>query len=181
VTSLDLKARLAGLFVDPKREWNAIAAEPQDIGWLYRRFILIVAAVPSIALFLRFTISGAPMVGLGAAVRTYLVTLGTLLVVALVIEKLAPRFRSQGSQVHALKLVAYSSAPAWLAGALYLVPGLGGTALLIGVLYGVYLYALGLPRLLHTPREQIVPFMVVSALILVVINTVINAVLSGLA
>ena len=176
---MNLRRRLAGLFVDPKREWSLIAGEPADVAWLYRHFIVIVAAVPAAALFLRFTLGAAPIAGVRAAASSYLAALLGVLAAAFVIEQLAPRFHSRGPMAQALKLVAYSTAPAWLAGALYLVPGLGGTARIVGGLYGIYLFALGLPRILHTPREHIVPFMVVCALALLAINIVINALFAG--
>ena len=176
---MDLRKRLAGLLVDPKREWSLIAGEPADVGWIYRNFILIVAAVPAAALFLRFMLGAAPIAGFRAAASSYVAALAGTLAAAFVIQQLAPRFRSRGSMAQALKLVAYSVTPAWLAGALYLVPGLVGTARIVGGLYGIYLFALGLPRLLSTPREQIVPFMVVCALALLVINIVINALFAG--
>ena len=97
----------------------------------------------------------------------------------MVVEKLAPKFRSSGSTAQALKLVAYSAAPTWVAGVFYLLPGVGRTAALVGLLYGIYLFGLGLPRLMHTPREQLVPFMVVCALVLLVVNIVLTLVVSG--
>jgi hypothetical protein len=171
---MNLRARLTGLLTNPKAEWATIAAEPADIASLYRGFILIMAAVPSLALLIRLTIATAPAVGLSVAVSTYLAAIANPIVAAVVIEKLAPKFHSSGNTVQALKLVAYSSAPAWAAGALYIIPGLGPVATLVGVLYGIYLFALGVPRLLHTPREQIVPFIVVCALMILVINTVLS-------
>ena len=177
---MNLKGRLTGLLVDPKREWSIIAGEPADIVWLYRHFIAIVAAIPSAALFLRFTLAASPIVGLGAAVARYMIALATPMVAAVVIEKLAPKFQSSGSTAQALKLVAYRAAPAWVAGVLYLLPGdVGRTAARVGLLYGIYLFALGLPRLLHTPREQLVPFIVVCALVFLVVNIVLTLVVSG--
>jgi len=167
---MDLRRRLTGLVVEPRREWSTIAAEPDDVVWLYRHFIALVAAVPAAALLLRFAIAAAPILGLGAAISRYVVALASPMVAAVVVEKLAPRFQSRGSTAQALKLVAYSTAPSWVAGAFYLVPGLGTTATLVAVLFGIYLFALGLPRLLHTPREHIVPFMLVCGIVLLAIN-----------
>ena len=73
--------------------------------------------------------------------------------------------------------MAYSTAPSWVAGVFYLVPGIGNTATLVAVLFGIYLFALGLPRLLHTPREQIVPFMLVCGIVLLVINILLTVLL----
>jgi Yip1 domain len=176
---MNLKGRLTGLLVDPKREWSIIAGEPADVVWLYRHFIAIVAAIPSAALLLRFTLAASPIVGLGAAVARYIIALAMPMAAAVVVEKLAPKFRSSGSTAQALKLVAYSAAPAWVAGVFYLLPGAGGTAALVGLLYGIYLFALGLPRLMHTPREQLVPFILVCALVLLVVNIVLTLVVSG--
>jgi hypothetical protein len=174
---VDLKKRLTGLALDPRREWNAIAAEPADVVWLYRHFIVIVAAIPAAALFLRFTIAAAPILGLRAALSRYIVALASPMVAAVVVEKLAPRFKANASTAQALKLVAYSTAPSWAAGVFYLLPGLGSAATLVAILFGIYLFALGLPRLLHTPREQIVPFMVVCGIVLLVINILLSALL----
>jgi hypothetical protein len=176
---MDLKKRLTGLLVEPAREWSTIAAEPADVAWLYSRFIFIVAAIPSVALLLRFTIAAAPMLGVSVAVARYIVALATPVAAAVIVEKLAPRFQSRGNTGQALKLVAYSSAPVWLAGVFNLVPVLAGAATIVGVLYGIYLFALGLPRVLHTPREQLVPFMVVCAIVFVVVNVLLTVLLTS--
>jgi hypothetical protein len=176
---MDLRKRLTGLLVDPKREWTVIVGEPADVVWLYRHFVAIVAAIPSAALLLRFTIAGSPVLGFSVAVTRYVVALATPKAAAVVVEKLAPRFQSRANTAQALKLVAYSAAPVWMAGIFYLLPALGGTATLVGVLYGIYLFALGLPRVLHTPREQLVPFMLVCAIALLVINLLLAALLTS--
>jgi hypothetical protein len=175
---MDLRKRLTGLLIDPKREWSIIEGEPADVVWLYRHFIAIVAAIPSLALFLRFTFTAQPFVGLGAASARYIIALATPMAAAVIVENLAPKFRSSGTTAGALKLVAYSATPVWVAGVFYLLPDLSGTATLVGVLYGIYLFALGLPRLMHTPREQLVPFMLVCALVLLVLNTLLTLVVS---
>ena len=174
---MDVRQRLTGLLVAPQREWSAIAAEPDDVVWLYRHFIAIVAAVPAAALLLRFAIAAAPILGLRAAISRYVIELASPMAAAVVVEKLAPRFQSRGSTAQALKLVAYTTAPSWVAGVFYLLPGLGSTATLVAVLFGIYLFALGLPRLLHTPREQIVPFMLVCGIVLLVINILLTVLL----
>jgi hypothetical protein len=167
------------LFVDPKREWAVIAAEPADAARLYRQFILIVAAIPALALFVGMVLRLRPIVAIAAAATTYLTTIAQPILVALAVERLAPKFRSSGSVAQALKLVAYSSAPAWAAGMLYIIPALGYAAVAVAVIYGIYLFAIGLTPVLHTPREQVVPFMVVCAIVLLVVNILLSLVLSG--
>lgn len=174
-----IQDRLRGLFVDPKREWAVIAAEPADVASLYREFILIVAAIPALALFLGMVLRLRPMLAVGAAVTAYLTAIAQPIIAALVVERLAPKFRSSGSTAQALKLVAYSSAPAWGAGIFYVLPALGYVVVTVAVIYGIYLFAIGLPPVLHTPREQVVPFMVVCAIVLLVVNILLSLVLSG--
>jgi hypothetical protein len=169
-----LQTRLTGLLTDPRREWSIIAGESTDIASLYRDFILIVAAVPSVALLLRLTLGGAPVLALRSAILGYLAAVASPMLAAMIIEKLAPKFHSSGSVIQALKLVAYSSAPVWVAGAFYLLPGLGSVATLIALLYAIYLFALGLTPVLNTPRGQIVPFMVVCAIVMLAINIVLS-------
>jgi hypothetical protein len=41
---------------------------------------------------------------------------------------------------------------------------------IVGMLYAIYLFYVGLPVMMKTPREQVVPYMVVSALAILVIS-----------
>ena len=91
----------------------------------------------------------------------------------MVLEKLAPRFQSSGSTARALKLVAYASTPVWVAGVFYLLLMLAPLAL-IAALYAMYLFYLGVPVLMKTPYDKVVPFMVVAALVIVVLNIVLR-------
>jgi hypothetical protein len=94
------------------------------------------------------------------------------------VERLAPKFDSTATTVQALKLVAYASTPIWVAGAAYLVLVLTPLTVL-AALYSVYLAYLGMPILLKTPANKVVPFMVVTILTLLVLNIVIGAVLGA--
>ncbi len=46
--------------------------------------------------------------------------------------------------------------------------------------YAVYLFYLGLPILMQTPADKVVPFMVVSAVVVVVLTVVVGAILAAL-
>jgi hypothetical protein len=170
-----LQKRIAGILTSPRAEWAAVATEPADVASLFKNYILILAAVPALGRFLasaRFSIAAA----ISAGVLTYLVTLCGTMVAALVIEKLAPKFQSSGSTGQALKLVAYASTPAWLAGVLYAV-WLLSPLVLLAVLYSIYLFYLGLNPVMKTPPEMTVPFMVVAAIAILAVNIVLVFVL----
>jgi hypothetical protein len=181
----NLQDRVKAILTTPKTEWAAIAAEPDDVVEIYRNYIAVLAAIPAVSMFLGLTIVGIPLFGrfgigaaLGAAVGTYVSALVAPFIAALVLEKLAPNFQSSGTTAQALKLVAYASTPVWVAGVFYVVLALAPLALL-AALYAVYLFYLGVPVLMKTPPDKVVPFMVVAALVIIVLNIVLRAILGA--
>jgi hypothetical protein len=117
-------------------------------------------------------------VALGSAILGYVFSLAGVYISALVIQKLAPTFRSDGDLTQALKLVAYSMTPMWVAGVLYLIPLLG-ILVFLAALYGIYVFYLGVRPTMRTPEDQVIPYMVVSALVVIVISVVLG-VIAGL-
>jgi hypothetical protein len=175
---MDVLRRAQNVLMTPRTEWPVIAAESADVGSLYVPYIASLAAVPAVAAFLGLMVFGRfvfvrPGIAAYLTVAGYVVSLISPLVGAAVLQRLAPRFRSTGTLVDALKLVAYSSTPIWVAGAINLVP-VFSPLVALGVIYGIYLFYLGLPVIMKTPLEQVVPFMVVTAITILVINIVLN-------
>jgi len=64
------------------------------------------------------------------------------------------------AQNQAIKLSAYSSTAGWVAGIFYLIPALWILAI-IGGLYSLYLFWVGLPVMMKVPAEKAVPYIVV--------------------
>jgi hypothetical protein len=175
---MNLQTRVINILSRPAQEWPVIASEAADVGSLYKEYIMILAAIPAICGFLGMTRFGTSMVsGLAGLVVGYLISLAGVFLAAFIVDKLAPTFQSSGGIVQALKMVAYASTPAWVAGVLQLIPLLGVLALL-AALYGVYLFYLGLPSVMKTPPDKVVPYMVVSAVVIIVIS-VVTASISG--
>lgn len=178
-----LQARVLGILKNPTIEWRTISGESDDIQSLYMNYIVPLAAVPAVAMFLGLGIIGVPFVGrfgfftaLMTGIVVYVQTLVAPLVAAIVIEQLAPRFNSSGSTVDALKLVAYSSTPFWVGGVIYLVIYLA-PLMILPVVYAVYLFYLGLPPMLKTHPNNVVPFMLVSFLAIIVVNILLRVLL----
>jgi Yip1 domain len=181
---MDLQNRVKGILTNPRAEWLAIAAEPDDVVAIYRNYIVLLAAIPAISIFLGLTIFGVPLFGrygmstaLGSAGALYISSLVAPLIAAVVLEKLAPRFQSSGSTAQALKLVAYASTPVWVAGVCYVMLMLA-PLVMIATLYAIYLLYLGMPVLMKTPYDKVVPFMVVAALVIVVLNVVLRSIVA---
>jgi len=157
----DIAERAKRIILSPKTEWAAIEAEPVTAVDLYRNYIIYLAAVPSVANFLgnwlfghsrgdsvvHYTFFG----GLMRAALQYGLALPLLYGVALAISRLAPSFEGKSDDLRALKLVAYSYTPIWLAEVFGLVPGLRWLDVL-GV-YAVYLFYIGVSRMMRSKEE----------------------------
>jgi hypothetical protein len=185
-----LQTRVMNILKSPTTEWPVIAAESTDVGRLYREYIMILSAIAPVATFLAFSVIGVSMPfsgpyrqsimgGLSLLLVSYVTGLIGVYVCAVIIEWLAPKFKSSGSRLDALKLVAYASTPVWIAGVFNLLPLLG-ILLLLAALYAVYLFYLGLPVMMKTPPDQVVIYMIVSAVVIFVVGLVMGMISTAL-
>jgi hypothetical protein len=182
---MDLQTRVMNILTKPKDEWPVIAAESTDVATLYKSYIAILAAIPPIGTFIGMTLIGigVPVLGtyrlgiahgVATAVMQYVLALVGVYISAMVIDRLAPTFQSQANAIQALKLVAYAWTATWIAGVLSIIPALGALGILAG-LYSIYLFYLGVTPLMKTPADKVVPYMVVSALVIIVVMAVMGA------
>ena len=96
-----IKKRVMDLLKSPETEWKVIAEERGDIASLYVSYVVPLAAIPAVSLFLGMLVIGAPFVGrlsigmaLSAGIASFVGALIGPIIGALVIEKLAPKFQS---------------------------------------------------------------------------------------
>ena len=184
-----LQTRVVNILKEPAKEWPVIAAESDNVGRLYREYIIPLSAIGPIATFLGLAVLGSLLsfgvgmyAGLGLGVLlvfmvvSWVVGLASVYLVALIIEWLAPKFQSSGTRVDALKLVAYSMTPMWVAGVLNLIPLLG-ILVFLAALYGIYICYLGLPHVMKTPADQVVIFMIVAFVVIVIVQFIISVIL----
>jgi hypothetical protein len=140
-----------------------IDAEPASVGGLYAGYIAPLAAIGPVASILglsvigiRLPFGGTYRVPLGSAITgavvQYVMALVATYVLALIIDALAPTFAGKRDKIQALKVAAYASTASWIAAAFALVPWLS----ILGILslYSLYLIYLGLPAIMHAPRER---------------------------
>jgi len=183
---INIKDRAQNIIMTPDTEWGVIEAEPTTVVDIYREYILILAAIPPVARFLRglmfgYHVGPGPNVHFGAfsgllgAIAAYVFSLVMIYVISLAVSYLAPNFGGVRDDLQAFKLTAYAYTPAWLAGVFTLIPGLG----FLGVLglYGLYLFYLGAPRFVKVPRERAMAFTAV----IVVVTIVLGFIAGGLA
>jgi Yip1-like protein len=173
--SPQLTTRITNILKQPAQEWPIIAAEPTDAVTLITGYAAPLAAIPAVCSWIGWSLIGIGfyrrglVAGLAGAIVSFVFALLGAYIAAIVIEKLAPTFKSSGTTVDALKLVVYAQTPVWVAGVLNLVPPLA-VLVLIAALYAIYLFYLGLPVLMKTPSEQVIPYMIVSAIVIIVIS-----------
>ena len=180
-------SRIRGILADPRREWPVIAAEPATPAALYTGWIMPLAAIGPIASFVGFTVFGIslPFIGryrvpitsgLAGSIVRYVCALAGVYLLALVIDKLAPSFGGQSDRLQALKVAAYSSTAAWLAGIFGLFPPIAFLGLL--GLFSIYLLYLGLPALMKSPPERAAGYTAVVVVVAIIVFVVIGAVSS---
>lgn len=181
---MNLVERAKALILTPTTEWDRIAAEQHTVQGLYTGWIMILAAIPALAYFVGFSIVGIGLFGLSYrvpvasglahAVATYLLSLGSVYVYALLIDALSPQFGGERNFMQAFKVAAFAPVASWLAGIFHAVPML--SILSIAGLYSVYLLYVGLPRLMRTPADKALPYTVVLIIIGIVISVAVGAV-----
>jgi hypothetical protein len=174
---MDLKTRVRNILVQPAQEWRTIAAETADVGSLLRDYAAPLSAIPAFCSWIGGSIIGYGFFrvglvrGLANAIVSWVFGLVGCWLAAMVIEKLAPSFGSRGSTAHALKLVVYASTPVWVAGVLDLIPPLA-VLIVIAALYALYLFYVGLPIVMNTPADKVIPYMAVSAVAVILVMIV---------
>jgi hypothetical protein len=182
---MNLTERVKNILLQPAEEWTVIDNEPTSISELYRSYIVPLAAIGPVASIIGLSLIGihVPYTGtyrvplmsaIGHAVVNYVLALAAVYVLALIIDALAPTFHGVKNTLQALKVAAYSSTPAWLAGIFILIPVLSFLQIL--GLYSLYLLYLGLPILMKTPQDKALAYTIVVIIAALVIFAIIGAV-----
>jgi hypothetical protein len=182
--------RARNILLQPNAEWGRIDAEVDTIGNIYRSYVIFLAAIGPVAKLIGSLVFGYrwfgivyrpnPVAAVVQAVVEYAFALGGVYVMALIIEALAPNFGGIKDRTQAFKVAAYSSTAAWLAGIFYLFPPL--MMLSIVGIYSLYLFWIGLPRLMKVPDDKAVGYtliVIVAAIVVFIVIGYIGASVSG--
>jgi hypothetical protein len=102
------------------------------------------------------------------AVITYILSIVGVIVFGFLLNALAGNFKSKQNKMQALKLVSYAATPWLLLGIVNIYPVIGLIALLGGI-YGLYILYLGIPIFMETPKEQEMPYFIVSLIVFIVV------------
>lgn len=180
---MDMVARVKGILLKPREEWEVVAGEETGISDLYKSYILILAAIGPVAGIIGMSIVGIrlPFMGsfrvpittsIASAIVQYVLTLVGVYVLAFIIDALAPTFSGEKNMNQAFKVAAYSYTPGWLAGIFVIIPALS----ILGIvgLYGLYLLYAGLPVLMKSPKTKAMGYTVTVVIAGIVIFVIIG-------
>ena len=183
-------SRAKAMITTPRLEWPIAAAEPDTVGGLFTNYIVVLAAIPAIATFIKISLIGTSVGFLGSfrlpfawgleqMVVSYILSLVGVFIGALVVDALAPSFGGEKNRVQALKAVAYGYTAYWVASIALIVPAIGWLVALLGAIYSIYLLNMGLPFTMKCPPEKAVGYTAVTIIVMIVIYFVIGLVVAG--
>lgn len=185
-----LLTRIKGILLQPNREWPVIAGEAESVASLYKRYILILAAVPVVFAFIKSSLIGYYAFGMHVRdsfghgiwrlMLGYVLSLVLVYVVAAVVNALAPTFEGRKDPIQALKLTAYAWTASWVAGMAVVIPWIGWLVMFAGGLYAIYLFYLGLPHTMQCPAEKRLGYTALSVLIAILLGWVLAAILGAM-
>src|SRR3954471_19530274 len=97
---MNIVERAKNILLQPKAEWPVIEMEPHTVQGLYTQYVMILVAIAPIATFIGYSLVGiggfginyrVPIgAGIASAVLSYLLSLASVYVLALIIDALAP-------------------------------------------------------------------------------------------
>jgi hypothetical protein len=174
----NLFQRVINILTKPKLEWPVINNEQPNTMKLIFGYALILALIPAIASFISTGLIGVRVMGysyrsfsggITQGLTQFLTAVIGVYLLALIIDMLAPSFRSEKNFGKSLQLAVYASTAQWVAGIFMMIPGLRWLAMVAG-LYSIYLVYTGLPVMKKTPQDQVVVYVVVSILVMLAIG-----------
>jgi hypothetical protein len=180
--------RIVGLVARPSSEWDRIASAPTSVDRLIRRFIVPLSLLTPIATAVGMrTFDGEwdayagffvpPELIFAASVTTLFTSIVSIFVLAGIFVAIAPMYGSSRNYRAALNVATYGAVPVLLAGVTLLLPAMV-IVTMVGVCHSLFLYWIGVHRVLEVPAEANAEFVGVSMTMLAGISTIAGAMAS---
>ncbi|MFC2134376.1 Yip1 family protein [Bacteroidota bacterium] len=178
---MNIFERVKNILFSPKEEWEVIKEESYEISELYKKYVLILAAIPAVAGYLGNLIFGVSVnvssvsLPLGANIKwvfvIYIAAIIGVTLIAYIIDIMAPYFGASKDLLESFKIAVYASTASWVGGIIHIVPALSGLVFLASIYSFVLLY-LGLERLKNVPKDKMIGYFVVVVLWAIVVSAV---------
>ena len=179
---MNLIERAKNMLTTPKTEWLVVETETASPQSLLIGYVLPMAILASLGKVL----GGLVWAGafgtyfFWAAVIGFVSIVISFYISIYVIDMLAPGFGSEKNINKSAQLVAYSNTPTWIAGLLSFIPVIGFLLVVVGWVYSIYLFYIGLGPLKKTPEDKKVVYMIVAFVIMIAIVFIISAILMAI-
>jgi hypothetical protein len=187
-TNMNLIERAKNILLTPKTEWDVINNETPDTQKILTTYVIPLVAIGTIAAFIGWGLIGksyygfklkSTELGIRYALIALVAGVASTYLMAIVVDALAPTFKSEKNFGRSFQLAAYSYTAGWVGGIFNLLPSLAIVGSLIG-LYGLYLLYLGLPKLKKTPPDQVTGYFIASLVAMIIASFVIGLILAAI-
>jgi len=195
-TSFDFNkfiARVKYVLMTPVEAWNTIKAESTTVKELYVDYLIPLALITPLCAIVKRVLFGPPQIpianivipsSVADTIGQQVVGFGMMLVLMFVfmhiMAAIAPKFQGSSDPVQCLKLIAYSGTPSAAVALLMFIPYIGSLAALVGALFGIYLFWIGIPVLLGIAPERRVPFVCVTIVANFIAGMLVSMVVRGI-
>ncbi|MCF8361552.1 MAG: YIP1 family protein [Prolixibacteraceae bacterium] len=183
-----LLSRIKLIILNPNDAWKTIQQEEGVVSEILKHYVLPLAAIPALASLIGYWLVGVNVPiwgrmasfewGLSQAITSYVSLVAGVLIAGWVISYLAPKFNANVSPGDAVKMVAYSYTPVFIAGVFYLIPSLGIIASLAGI-YGLYILYLGFEPITRVPKDKQTTYFVISLLVLILVYFLLGLIIAA--
>lgn len=186
----DIVRRVLTLILTPSLAWDEIADEPSTVDQLIRRYIVPLALLAPIATVYgmkTFDASWDPAHGYlvpedliwAAGAATLFATIFSIFALAAIFVLIAPMYGSSRHYPSALKVATYGAVPVLVAGATLVLPVMAMVSV-VALCHTLFLYWLGVRRVLAVPEEARTEFVGISLVMLGGASSLAGAALSSI-
>jgi Yip1 domain/zinc-ribbon domain len=146
---------------------------------LMTNYVAILAAIPFFATLIGdlwyYSHDARYASAIPAAIVAYILELVAVIVLGIVIWKVGPSFSTNTDQATATTLAAYAYTPVFLISILYIIPPIS-LLVILGLLYGLYIFYKGIPILLNTPQDKVLVYAIVVIIVALIIGLVFTSI-----
>lgn len=182
---MNLVDRTKNIIMTPTTEWEVIKTETLSTGEMIGGYAAILALIPAAAGFIGKSLIGIPLMGKIPivpgflwAVLTYIMSLVSLWIMAMIIDGLAPSFGATKDMNGSMKVSVFSMTAAWVAGIFSILPLLG----ILGIvgLYSLYLLYVGMKVVKAPQADKLVGYYIITLVVAIVVYFVMSMVVSAI-
>lgn len=178
IKSGNIFKRAVNIMIKPGFEWDVVVKEKPKIPMLIFGYALIFTIIPVLSLLIGYGLVGRRIhffeyshwetsfwTGILQSFVFIVAAFTAIIVGAVIINVLAPAFKSEKNLGRAMQLTVYSFTPVFFAGLFFMLPVLSDFANLAG-LYGIFILLMGLHVVMKTPKNYQIGYFFASAGIL---------------